>query len=182
MDSFYYCTGAINTFPVPRYTFTSIIASFDSQMHQKGLSTQTKVLSFHKENANHEIKEALKLTNDDLVYKLVRLRYVDNQPNVLVTTYIPYNLFKEFEDIDFAHVSLYDMFNKFNHPICKISRLLEVIKADETVSDLLNIEKDSPIFYFHSYGKDKQQNVIEYSISKYRGDINSFLFDLTKID
>ena len=145
--------------------FTSIIASFDSQMHQKGLSTQTKVLSFHKENANHEIKEALKLTNYDLV-----------------TTYIPYNLFKEFEDIDFAHVSLYDMFNKFNHPICKISRLLEVIKADETVSDLLNVEKDSPIFYFHSYGKDKQQNVIEYSISKYRGDINSFLFDLTKID
>ena len=162
--------------------FTSIIASFDSQMHQKGLSTQTKVLSFHKENVNHEIKEALKLTNDYLVYKLVRLRYVDNQPNVLVTTYIPYNLFKEFENIDFAHVSLYDMFNKFNHPICKISRLLEVIKADETVSDLLNIEKDSPIFYFHSYGKDKQQNVIEYSISKYRGDINSFLFDLTKID
>lgn len=162
--------------------FTSIIASFDSQMHQKDLSTQTKVLSFHKENVNHEIKEALKLTNDDLVYKLVRLRYVDNQPNVLVTTYIPYNLFKEFENIDFAHVSLYDMFNKFNHPICKISRLLEVIKADETVSDLLNIEKDSPIFYFHSYGKDKQQNVIEYSISKYRGDINSFLFDLTKID
>ena len=162
--------------------FTSIIASFDSQMHQKGLSTQTKVLSFNKENVNHEIKEALKLTNDDLVYKLVRLRYVDNQPNVLVTTYIPYNLFKEFENIDFAHVSLYDMFNKFNHPICKISRLLEVIKADETVSDLLNIEKDSPIFYFHSYGKDKQQNVIEYSISKYRGDINSFLFDLTKID
>ena len=40
--------------------FTSIIASFDSQMHQKGLSTQTKVLSFHKENVNHEIKEALK--------------------------------------------------------------------------------------------------------------------------
>ena len=74
------------------------------------------------------------------------------------------------------------MFNKFNHPVYKISRLLEVIKADETVSDLLNIEKGSPIFYFHSYGKDNQQNLIEYSISKYRGDLNSFLFDLSKID
>lgn len=161
--------------------FTKFIASFDSQMHQKGRSTKTKVLSFHQETANEEICQALHLNKNDLVFKLVRLRYVDNNPNVLVTTYIPYHLFKEFEQIDFSQVSLYDMFEKYHHPVCKISRLLEVMLADETVSDLLNIEKNSPIFYFHSYGKDVNQTVIEYSISKYRGDINSFLFDISKI-
>ena len=117
-------------------------------------------------------------------------RYIGNELNMVKKNPKDVDIrfamcFPDVYEIGMSHLGiqiLYDMFNKFNHPICKISRLLEVIKADETVSDLLNIEKDSPIFYFHSYGKDKQQNVIEYSISKYRGDINSFLFDLTKID
>ena len=159
--------------------FTRFIASFDSQMHQKGLSTQTKVLLFKQEIANDEVKKVLDLTENNLVYKLVRLRYIDNKPNVLVTTYIPYQPFSSFSKIDFSNTSLYDSFKKLGRPIHKVTRLLEVISSDETTDDLLNINKNSPVFYFHSYGKDKDDKTIEYSISKYRGDINSFLFDIS---
>lgn len=148
-------------------------------MHQKGLSTQTKVLLFKQEIANDEVKKVLDLTENNLVYKLVRLRYIDNKPNVLVTTYIPYQPFSSFSKIDFSNTSLYDSFKKLGRPIHKVTRLLEVISSDETTADLLNINKNSPVFYFHSYGKDKDDKTIEYSISKYRGDINSFLFDIS---
>ena len=63
-------------------------------------------------------------------------------------------------------------------PILKIRRKLDVLKADETTAHLLDINEEDPIFYFHSTAFTNHNIPIEYSISKYRGDINSFVFEL----
>ena len=157
--------------------FTQRIDSFDAQIHQKGHSSQTKVLAFQKEEASDEIKEILRC---DEVLKLVRLRYIDHMPNVFVTTYMPYPLFAHFLNLDFSKESFYDQCARCNHPIASITRHLEVVSADETLADLLQINQQDPLFYFHSYGTDPQGIPIEYSISKYRGDTNSFTFTLKK--
>ena len=53
MDSFYYCTGAINTFPVPRYTFTSpspLAAEPINDFPER--STVKQILHFKQEQCN----------------------------------------------------------------------------------------------------------------------------------
>lgn len=157
--------------------FTQKIDSFNTEMVRKGHSIQTKVLTFQKETASEEIQAILRCST---VFKLVRLRYVDYTPNVFVTTYMPYELFKDLKSVNFETESFYGQCAKYGHPISSIRRHLEITKADETLADLLQIEQNEPLFYFHSYGFDPQQTPIEYSISKYRGDTNAFSFTLSQ--
>ena len=158
--------------------FTHIIESYDSEMNRKGLHPTTKVLTFKVDKATSEIANHLAINELDAIYKLVRLRYAENKPIVLVTTYLPVKLLPNFLHNDFKHQKLYSVLEKMNLPIVQIRRKLDVLKCDETTSDLLDIEEGDPIFYFHSVGYSHDRTPIEYSISKYRGDINSFVFEL----
>lgn len=158
--------------------FTHIIESYDSEMNRKGLHPKTKVLTFKIDKATYNIASNLHINEYDDVYKLVRLRYAENKPIVLVTTYLPVKLLPNFLDNDFTSEKLYSVLEKINFPILQIRRKLDVLKADETTSDLLDIEEGDPIFYFHSTAFTHDRLPIEYSISKYRGDINSFIFEL----
>lgn len=169
--------GTIVCPPKIDQSFTQRINSFDSEMHQKGHTSQTQVLAFYKEPASDEVKRVLRC---EYVFKLVRLRSIDDTPNVFVTTYMPYELFSHFETIDFARDSFYEQCKRSGHPITSITRHLEVAAADETLADLLQVQVGSHLFYFHSYGYDDKGIPIEYSISKYRGDTNSFTFHLAQ--
>ena len=158
--------------------FTQKILSFDKEMNKKGLTTSTKVISLKIEKVSKEVSNALGISLSENVCKLIRLRYIDSKPNVIVTTYIPYNRFPDIENVDFINYRLYDYFSDKGNPVTRIKRKLETIKADETTADLLDIQENDPVFYFHSYGYGNDNKVIEYSISKYRGDINYFVFYL----
>ncbi|TNW76325.1 hypothetical protein FIU63_13115 [Enterococcus faecium] len=48
------------------------------------------------------------------------------------------------------------------------------------ISDLLDVEEGDPMFYFHTQGFSLERLPVEYSISKYRGDINYFVFELAQ--
>ncbi|MFT9098595.1 GntR family transcriptional regulator [Liquorilactobacillus sp.] len=161
--------------------FTHVIESYDSEMQSKGLTAKTQVIVFRNENPTPEVAEKLGLDADSLVYKLVRLRFAGTEPVVLVTTFLPYELLNNFDKIDFTKHSLYDELAKCGYPITHVRRKLEVIAAGETTSTLLNVKIAEPLFYFHTIGDTNGQK-IEYSIAKYRGDINYFMFDIDKSD
>jgi GntR family transcriptional regulator len=76
---------------------------------------------------------------------------------------------------------MYQVFEEMGYPIKTVTRKLEVIKADDTISDLLDVEEGDPMFYFHTQvGFSLERLPVEYSISKYRGDINYFVFELAQ--
>jgi len=160
--------------------FTHVIESFDSEMSRKGIIPKTKVLNFQQVAASEEVAENLELEQGDLVYKLTRLRYAEEKPVVLVTSYIPYELFPKFQKVDFTKEKMYQVFEEMGYPIKTVTRKLEVIKADDTISDLLDVEEGDPMFYFHTQGFSLERLPVEYSISKYRGDINYFVFELAQ--
>ena len=76
------------------------------------------------------------------------MRYVDDQPNVLVTTYVPCRLFEHLSEVDFEKESLYQTFHKEGRDITSIQRKLDVILADETCADLLDVKNGDPLFIF----------------------------------
>ena len=111
--------------------------------------------------------------SDDILMQLDKpARYIGNELNMVKKDPSKVDIrfamcFPDVYEIGMSNLGmmiLYDMFNKFNHPICKISRLLEVIKADETVSDLLNIEKDSPIDYATVWEKLEQKRTESWKV------------------
>lgn len=170
--------GTIVQAPMIDQEFTHVIESFTSEMQRKGLKPRTIVLSFKKVTADDEISTHLGIKRNALVYKLVRLRYTDDKPIVLVTTYIPVKRFPDLDLYDFSDKSLYAIFHECNIPIKRIKRYLNVILADETTADLLDTNEGAPLFYFRSIGSTENEEIIEYSISKYRGDASTFVFDV----
>lgn len=154
--------------------FTHTIESYNDEAKNKGLTPKTHVILLQKELPDDEVCLNLKVATDDYVYKLVRLRYANNQPVVLVTSYIPYKLCPDLDQFNFENDSLYSILDKTDCQITQVKRKLEVLAADETTADLLNIDAKDPIFYFHTVGFTADDLPVEYSIAKYRGDINSF--------
>jgi|GEM_PF-951682 len=60
----------------------------------------TRYFRQSQEKAEEEVRQKLNLKETEKVYKLVRLRYVDDQPNVLVTTYVPCRLFEHLSEVE----------------------------------------------------------------------------------
>lgn len=160
--------------------FTHVIQSYESEMKQKGLAAQTQVLYFKKAKPTEEVRQALKLKENDEVYKLTRLRSADGSPNVVVTTYLPVKQLANLEHVDFSTQSLYQELSKRDLPVVHVKRKLEVKAANEMTADLLDIVEKDPVFYFHTYGYTENELPIEYSVATYRGDENYFLIDLKK--
>ena len=94
---------------------------------------------------------------------------------------MPCRLFEHLSDIDFEKESLYQTFHKEGRDITSIKRKLDVILADETCADLLDIKNGDPLFYFHSTGYDESHTAIEYSIAKYQGEIGIAFFSTFQI-
>ncbi|WP_057769254.1 GntR family transcriptional regulator [Lactobacillus selangorensis] len=160
--------------------FTQVVEGYNAEMSQKGLLPTTKVLLFQEEPATSEVAAKLELAAAAPVFKLVRLRYANYQPVVLITSYLPAAVVPNLLEADFSQVSLYDTLDQHHVGVERVRRRLEVLKSDETTSDLLNIAIGEPLFYFHTLGFTAANVPVEYSIAKYRGDVNYFVMDIKR--
>lgn len=160
--------------------FTHVIESYNDEIANNGSKAKTKVLSFKIIKPSDEVKSALDLQDTASVYQLVRLRFADEKPIVLVTTYLPVHPLPDLEQTNFEHASLYQTLAKANLAITHVKRKLEVHAATQDESQLLQIHKFDPVFYFHTVGSTSKGKKLEYSIATYRGDKNYFVIDINQ--
>ena len=112
----------------------------------------------------------------------MRLRYVDDTPNVFMENYIRADFYPGLTDVDFSKVGLYHQMRSMGRPVHSLTRRLEVIKADPSSSTLLDVPIGDPLFYFHTFGRDAEGHMVEYSVSTYRGRNNTFEFSVNEPD
>lgn len=160
--------------------FFEQLASFMDEMKMLGLTPSTKLLSIQKEEATTEIKQALQL-KDDTVLHLSRLRFANNEPMVIVDTYLPYFMFPKLEQEDFETNSLYALLeSKYNCIIQSVNRTIEATLATDEMAKLLDIPKHSAICTTTTTSYNQNDIPIEYSIAQYRGDRNKFSLKLVR--
>ena len=173
--------GTVVTHPkVSQRGFTMELASFEDAMRLAGRMPSTKVLTFRRERAGEAVQEALELSPGDEVYKLVRLRYADGEPNVFVESYIPYALYPGLDQYDFDTKSLYAAMSECGKQVMRARRHLEAIKAGGATAALLDVEPGDPLIVFHSVARDADGTAVEYSVATYRGDSNSFDLEVSR--
>lgn len=173
--------GTVATKPKVSQSFTMSISSFEDAMRLAGRLPKTKVLVFKRERANAEVEKHLELTRDQDVFKLVRLRYADNLPNVFVESYIPCTLYPGLDSFDFNESSLYAAMDTCGNPVMTARRRLEVIKADGAAAALLDVEAGDPLLLFHTVARDANGTAVEYSVATYRGESNSFELNVIRV-
>lgn len=173
--------GTVVTKPKVSQSFTMSISSFEDAMRLAGRLPKTKVLVFKRERANAEVEKRLELTRGQDVFKLVRLRYADDLPNVFVESYIPCALYPGLDSFDFNESSLYAAMDACGNPVMTARRRLEVIKADGAAAALLDVEAGDPLLLFHTVARDASGTAVEYSVATYRGESNSFELNVSRV-
>jgi GntR family transcriptional regulator len=158
--------------------FLESLTSFSREMEQKGVEHSTKVTGMKVMNTDPTL---ISIFGEDCkeTICLERVRYVEGQPVVAVTTYIPCHIAPGLTNENFEAASLYDLIeNKYGYQISHATRVVESINVDEEDIELLAVQPMAAVQLIRTTGYLAGNTPFEYSIARYRGDNNSFTVTL----
>lgn len=161
--------------------FIQKLISFTEEMEMKGLRHATQVLELKVVPASKVVSAHLSLGTNEPVFCLERLRFVNEDPIVVVTTFIPQKNCPNLEKLDLNNHSLYKTLEKhYGISITRARRLMEVDQATEEDANLLGVEEGSPIQLSRTVAWNQYGVPIEFSIARYRGDKSQFVIELKR--
>lgn len=158
------------------------LTGFYQDMVEKGLKPITKVLHQSIIPAPEKIAKFLNITPGVKIIDIQRLRYINDEPIQLVTTYIPLDVCPDLASVDLTNRSLYEYLEKeCNVFIAKGRRYIEAVLATDTEAELLGIGKGDPLLMLDSISYTESGQPIEYYHALHRGDRSRFEVELVRL-
>ncbi len=169
----------------PKISSRSLVQSLEgyySDMAERGVPVMNQVLEQILEPADLDVASNLELEAMAPVIKLVRLRFVDDEPIVLVVSHLPYEMCREVVKADLEHGSLY----AFLEEQCGLTigrgwRRIEAIAADEQAAAHLDVDIGSPLIRLKSVSYTPEGTPLEYFDALFRGDRSRFEVEIVDI-
>jgi GntR family transcriptional regulator len=150
----------------------SKLKGFTEEMEDKGVKSQTKILSFKLKPATKQIKTILEIEDDQTqLIEIKRLRLSNDEPLAIETVWLPYHLFNDMTTAMIEGKSLYSIFRK-NYGInpIKAKQTIEPIILSEYECNLLNQKPHSIALIFKRTTYTIDGTPIEYTNAIYRSD------------
>jgi len=159
----------------------SKLTGFYADMKSQGLEPVTKLLSKNLIKANELLAYYLGLDVGEKVFEIRRLRFVRDEPILIVINYIPEKFCPELLDEDLERQSLYEILeSKFKIELVWGERTIEAISAGPEDSKLLQVERGAPLIFLRSITYTHNNVPIEYYEAKHRADRTRFVTRLFK--
>ncbi len=156
------------------------IESFTDEMKQKGLIPTTKDSNISIVGADKQCSEIFNIPINTPVYKLTRIRLINNIPIAFFTTYLKTD-FNLTLDSSVYNSSLYDYLNKQNIYIKKVKQYISANSAGKEMVEKLKCIQNEPILVLKRIGFiDDTENPYEYTIAQYVGSKYEYYFELYK--
>lgn len=150
------------------------LRSFEDEAFKQGLETKTEELSIDIVDLDGELENIFG-NKYDRFYKLIRLRYVEDEPSVLVDTYVPYDIAPDLDRYNFSEISLFSTLKKdYNVIINYAEKTFRALNVDRKDAELLEIEEGTAIQLVKTVTYNDFKKPFEYSISRDRGDMTRF--------
>ena len=163
------------------YGFIQKLTTFYDDMREKGYTMRTKVLKQEIRTASKAIAEKLNIEENEKILYILRIRYIENSPIVTVVNHIPYKLCPNLINEDLTDKSLYQtLAEKYGLVAYKAKVTLEAIIASKYDSELLNIKEDAPIHLMKNITCTKENVIMDYFESHFRGDKGKVQVELYK--
>jgi len=157
------------------------LTGFYQDMVERGLNPVTRVLHQRIAPAGEKVAEFLDIPVGTLVVDMQRLRFINDEPILLVTTYIPLDVYPPLATVDLTNRSLYEYLEKEGGIfITRGRRYIEAVLANETEADLLEVEPGAPLMMLDSVSYSASGQPIEYYHALHRGDRSRFEVDLVR--
>ncbi len=160
--------------------FVQRLTGFHDDMEKRGFHVTTYILKQELAPASRRIAEDLKVEVGTPVIVLSRLRKLNDEPSVYVTTYIPQVLCPALLEAELENRSLYDFLEKCGLKIHTGHRYIGVSLANEYEAGLLGIEVGSPLIELDSVSYLEDGRPLEYFHALHRGDRTKFEVNLVR--
>ena len=157
--------------PKIRGRLVQSLTGFHDDMLTQGRTPRTVVLRQAVIKAGRKVGDRLGIPHDSRVVVIERVRSVDHEPIVFVTTYLPADLVPGLETIDLTDRSLYQtLAARFDLHIDHGRRSLESVLADDEIGARLHVESGEPVLFLRSVTYLADGRAIEYYEASHRGD------------
>jgi GntR family transcriptional regulator len=167
--------------PKIRESLFQQLTGFYQDMEAKGVRPVSKILKQGVVQPTSKIARLLKISENDPVVEIQRLRFVRNEPIVLVSSYLPRAYVPGLEEVDFREQSLYAYLEKnYGIYIVRGRRILEATSANALEAELLQVKRGSPLLLLDSIGYVADGKPIEYYHALHRGDRSRFEVELIR--
>ena len=151
--------------------FVQQAAGFCEEMIAKGHQVKTRVLKLQIEPANVQVARQLGIRVNEEVVCLDRLRFVDGETFLVVSTFLPAQLCPGLEKIDMTDRSLYQVLREnYNLGPAGGERTVEAVPTPGREAALLNVPRGSPALLIKTTTRIRSGETFEYSVGVYRGD------------
>lgn len=151
---------------------------FSQSVLDTGLATSSKILGISSIYADEkdELMEKLEVGRKQKVWALEILRFINEAPFIYSTSYLPESRFTGLDrHLTGRSFSLYKLLQE-NYAVSGITRTSSVfevgIPGREEIS-VLQISKTIPLMIVKSRAKDANETMVEFCVSRFRGDMAS---------
>lgn len=147
------------------------LRALSTEVNENGQTLTNKILSVDIIESNKQTTKKLHLPLGHKVYALTRLRYIDEEPATIETSFMDYKRFPSLSEHDFSEESLYSVIEKeYNIQIMKGEERVGIAYATDYEAELLGIEAGQAVFYLTGIVYDGKEEPVEYFKSIVRAD------------
>lgn len=159
----------------------SIIAnlSFSTEILGSNKSVSSKIINAEIIQAHSLIKKELKTSDDAKFYSIQRLRFADDIPISIQTSYLPHDLVPGIINKNLEEISMFKMIKEdYGLEIGEAFETLRAVKATSWEAKLLDISKGDAVFLLERTTKLKSGETLEFVKTILRGDRGKFYVEL----
>ena len=151
-------------------------------LEKDGRALTSRIIEFLVEFPSKEISERLQISQTSPVYKIIRLRMLDQEPYVIEHTYMPCDLVPGLNDEVLLH-SIYDYLHRtLNLKFVGSYRNITADKPDKYDKEYLKCEEYTPVLQVEQAVYLEDGRPVEYSRSRNRYDTRGYsLLDVKNI-
>ena len=158
------------------------LTGFYQDMQERGHASVSQVLKQEVNRASAKVAGHLGLPREAPVIEVERLRFINDEPIVLVTTYLPYSLCPGLVEADLTRQSLYGILSKeCGIELARGRRTIEAWAAGDREAQLLKVPKGAPLIMLESVSYLADGTPIEYYLALHRGDRSRFEVELIRM-
>ena len=148
------------------------VYSLSAQIRKTGMKSTRKTISLSKIKPKDTLAKVF--AQEEYVYEIIRLSYINDEPYAFQKVYIPCSKFEDAERFDFETFSLYDYMDDSGHRPKMMVSYLRIDHLPQEYRKYMNIERNVFIFDYHGYDDNKE--LVEYTISYHNPKYTSFKY------
>jgi GntR family transcriptional regulator len=181
LNGYVYRMRGLGTYIAPPHMEHSLdkLVSFSEDMRAHGFTPSSVIILFQIEPAPEKVANRLKISPEDEVLRIKRLRFANQRPVSVHDAYLLGDLpitRAELKEVG----SLYKVLESKNIHISGGVDEIESIPADQELSELLGVDVGSPLVQLTRLAEGLSGNPIELVIGAYRSDFYRYTIRLKR--